>query len=96
MTISLTGFVILLVIAGVCGAIGRAIAGDIRGGIIVSIALGFIGAFLGVWLAGVLHLPELFVIQVEGHPFPIVWSVIGAAVFVALLSIFTRRPRRAW
>ena len=47
MTITLPGLIFLLVIAALCGAVGRAIAGEIRGGLIVSIAVGFVGALLG-------------------------------------------------
>src|ERR1039458_7513851 len=43
MTISLPALVLLIVIAAVCGAIGKAIAGSVRGGLIVSTALGFLG-----------------------------------------------------
>jgi uncharacterized membrane protein YeaQ/YmgE (transglycosylase-associated protein family) len=50
---------ILLLVAGICGAIGQAITGYSHGGCLVSIALGFIGALLGSWLAGKLGLPEL-------------------------------------
>ena len=82
---------VLLLIAGVCGALGQAIGGFSRGGCLVSIALGFIGALLGSWLAGVLHLPELLVIPVGGTSFPVIWSIIGAALFVALLGLITRR-----
>ena len=52
MTISLPALLILLVIAAVCGALGKAIAGDVRGGLLVSIVLGFVGALLGPWVAG--------------------------------------------
>src|SRR5450759_3661754 len=69
MTMSLTGLLILLVIAAVCGAIGKAIAGSVRGGLIVSIALGFVGALLGPWVARLLKLPEPFMITVDRHPF---------------------------
>jgi uncharacterized membrane protein YeaQ/YmgE (transglycosylase-associated protein family) len=44
-------FLVLLVIAGVCGAMGQAIGGYSHGGCLVSIALGFIGAFMGSWIA---------------------------------------------
>lgn len=81
---------VLLLIAGVCGALGQAIGGYSRGGCLVSIALGFIGALLGSWLAGVLHLPELLPIQVGGTNFPVIWSIIGAALFVALIGLITR------
>jgi uncharacterized membrane protein YeaQ/YmgE (transglycosylase-associated protein family) len=88
---SLLSLVILLVVAGICGSIGQAIAGFSRGGCLVSIALGFIGALLGMWIAGRLGLPELFAIDIGGERFPIIWSIIGSAIFVAVISLFTRR-----
>ena len=88
---TLTSLLILLLVAGVCGSIGRAIAGYSHGGCLVSIALGFIGAIIGVWLAGALHLPELFTTNIGGERFPIIWSIIGSALFVALISVLTRR-----
>ena len=91
MTMSLTSILILLVIAAVCGAIGKAIAGSARGGLIVSIVLGFIGALLGPWVAGKLDLSEPFMVNVGGQPFPVLWSIIGAALFVAIVHLFSRR-----
>ena len=83
---------LLLLVAGICGAIGQAITGYSHGGCLVSIALGFIGALLGSWLAGKLGLPELVAIPVGGMHFPIVWSIIGAALFVAVINLISR-PR---
>ncbi len=83
--------IVLLVVAGLCGALGQAITGYSRGGCLVSIALGFVGAVLGVWLARMLHLPELFNVRIGTTDFPIVWSIIGSALFVALLTLLTRR-----
>jgi hypothetical protein len=48
---------------------------------------------LGNWLAGLLKLPELFQITIGDQQFPIIWSIIGASLFVALLSLVTRRRR---
>jgi uncharacterized membrane protein YeaQ/YmgE (transglycosylase-associated protein family) len=87
----LTELIILLLVAGVCGAIGRAISGYSHGGCLVSIALGFIGALIGTWLARALHLPELFPIRIGTTSFPIIWSIVGAALFVAVISLLTRR-----
>jgi uncharacterized membrane protein YeaQ/YmgE (transglycosylase-associated protein family) len=84
-------FLILLAVAGICGALGQAISGFSRGGCLVSIALGFIGALLGSWLARLAGLPELFSIQVGGQSFPIVWSIIGATIFVAIIGLLTSR-----
>jgi len=88
---TLVGFAILLVVAGIVGSIGQAIAGFSRGGCLTAIAVGFIGALLGVWLARTFHLPDLFVFTIEGASFPIVWSIIGAALFVAVIGFFSRR-----
>jgi uncharacterized membrane protein YeaQ/YmgE (transglycosylase-associated protein family) len=88
---SLMHLLALLVVAGVIGAIGQSIAGFSRGGCLVSIAIGFIGAVLGVWLARVLGLPEMFVISIGGTKFPLVWSIIGSALFVAVIGFLTRR-----
>jgi uncharacterized membrane protein YeaQ/YmgE (transglycosylase-associated protein family) len=88
---SLVHFLILLLVAGICGSIGRAIAGYTHGGCLVSIAVGFIGALLGTWIATKLALPEILAISLGGQRFPIVWSIVGAALFVALIGLFTRR-----
>lgn len=85
------GFLLLLLVASVCGSIGRSIAGYSHTGCLGSIALGFIGALLGMWIARALHLPELFSIGVGGERFPVLWSIIGSALFVAALSLFSRR-----
>lgn len=94
-------FVILLVVAGICGALGQAIVGYSRGGCLASIALGFIGALLGAWMARAMKLPEYFELIIGDQPFPIVWSIIGSALFVAVIALLTpRRPfwyrRRTW
>jgi len=91
MIMSLTQLLILLLVSGVCGSIGRAIAGYSHGGCLVSIALGFIGAIIGVWLADALHLPHLFFVRIGDESFPIIWSIIGSALFVAAISFLTRR-----
>ena len=83
----------LLVVASICGSIGQAIAGYSRGGCLVSIALGFIGALFGRWIAGALNLPLLFTLNLGGQSFPVLWSIIGAAVFVAIINLISGGPR---
>jgi uncharacterized membrane protein YeaQ/YmgE (transglycosylase-associated protein family) len=91
MTITLPGLILLIVIAAICGALGRAIAGDVRGGFIVSMVLGFIGTLVGPWIAHQLKLPEPFVVHISGQSFPVLWSIVGAAVFVAIIHLVSRR-----
>lgn len=87
---TLFDLLLLLLVAGICGALGQAIAGYSRGGCLVSIALGFVGALLGMWLARMMGLPELIPVEIGGTRFPIVWSIIGSTLFVAIITLITR------
>lgn len=88
---TLLGFFVLLIIAAVTGSIGQAIAGYSLGGCLVSALVGFVGAWIGMWLSTQLGLPELFVVTIEGEPFPVVWSILGSALFTAILGLLSRR-----
>jgi uncharacterized membrane protein YeaQ/YmgE (transglycosylase-associated protein family) len=92
---TLIDFLVLLLVAGIAGSIGQAIAGYSTGGCLTSIAVGFIGALIGVWLARAMNLPVLFNINVGGTEFPLLWSIIGAALFVAVISFISRSRIRA-
>ena len=91
---SLVGFLILLVVAAITGAIGQSLAGYSIGGCLGSILLGFIGAFLGTWLAGQLGLPDIFTVVIDGEPFPLVWAIIGSAILSLLFGLIGGRRRR--
>jgi uncharacterized membrane protein YeaQ/YmgE (transglycosylase-associated protein family) len=94
MTLTLPGLIILILIAALCGAIGRSIAGGTQGGCLVSIAVGFIGALLGSAIAHYFRLPEPLMLTITpGEHFPILWSIVGAAVFVAIVHLLSGRWR---
>jgi len=86
-------FLILLLVAAICGGIAQAIGGYSRGGCLVSIALGFIGALVGMYLARLFGLDEIFMVQIGDIRFPVVWSIIGASLFVALIALLRGRRR---
>jgi uncharacterized membrane protein YeaQ/YmgE (transglycosylase-associated protein family) len=88
---TLTGLLVLLLIAGIVGGLGQSISGYSFGGCLMSIIVGFIGAYLGVWLAGQLGLPEIFTVNIEGQSFPVVWGIVGSAILSLILGLFTRR-----
>jgi uncharacterized membrane protein YeaQ/YmgE (transglycosylase-associated protein family) len=88
---TLVEFLMLLMIAGLCGSIAQAVAGYSRGGCLLSVALGLVGALLGTWLARQLGLGEILSISIGSQSFPVVWSIIGAALFVAVIGFL--RPR---
>jgi len=93
---SLVELVILLIIAAVVGFIAQALAGYWRGGLLLAVLLGFVGALVGTWLARRLGLPELLTISVGGVSFPIVWAIIGAALLVGLVGLVGRGRGRWW
>jgi uncharacterized membrane protein YeaQ/YmgE (transglycosylase-associated protein family) len=77
------GFLILLIVAALCGSIGAGLAGFTNKGCLTSIILGLIGALIGTWLSRILHIPDFLYLQ----RIPVFWSIAGAAVFVALLNL---------
>ena len=81
--------IILLIIAGIAGAIGQALTGFSRGGCFLSIVVGFIGALIGTWIAHKMNLPEIFIINVGDIAFPVVWAILGAVVFTAILGLLS-------
>ncbi|MBP1692751.1 MAG: hypothetical protein H6Q37_634 [Chloroflexi bacterium] len=90
---TLTGLIILLIIAAIAGMLGQALSGYSRGGCLISIVVGFIGALIGLFLARTLHLPEPLPITIQGETFPLLWSIIGSALFCAVLGFLSRGRR---
>jgi len=86
---TLLDFLLLLLIAAICGAVGQAITGFTRGGCLVATGVGFVGALIGTWIGRSLGLPALFVVNLGGTEFPVVWSILGSAVFVAVVSLLS-------
>jgi uncharacterized membrane protein YeaQ/YmgE (transglycosylase-associated protein family) len=84
---------LFLLVAMICGSIARALGGGTRGGCLVSLAVAFIGALLGGKLAELADLPEPLPLVVGGQSLPVIWSIIGGALFVAVLRLMTGRQR---
>ena len=94
---TITEFLILLIIAAICGSVGQSLAGYDLGGCLVSIVVGFIGAYIGMWMAGKFGLPEIFAVKVGGKTFPIVWSVVGSAILTFIVALIRKGiSGRSW
>jgi len=87
---TLIGFLVLLLVAAICGAIGQSLAGYSLGGCLVSIVVGFIGAYLGTWIAARFDLPKFWEINIEGKPFPVIWAIIGSLVLTLIIALLRR------
>ena len=88
---SVLSFLLMVLIASITGAVGASLAGRSKTGCLSSIALGFVGAIIGTYIAQELHLPRFWTLTFGGHPFPIIWAVIGSSLFVAVLNLFSKR-----
>jgi uncharacterized membrane protein YeaQ/YmgE (transglycosylase-associated protein family) len=86
-------FLFFQFVASITGAIGAKIAGRKNMGCLASIALGFIGALIGIFIADKLDLPLFPLLRIGGHSFPLIWSVVGAALFIALLNLLSPSRR---
>jgi len=83
-------FLLFLLVAAIAGGFGKLLAGYFPGGILVSIIVGYIGAFIGTWLARQFSFPTLLTINVGGTAFPFFWAVIGSAILLVLLGLIRR------
>ena len=87
---TLLGFFVLLIVAALCGAIGISIAGYSSRGCLVNIILGLIGGLIGTWLSKELGIKDFLYIQ----RIPILWSIVGSALFVAGIGFLTGRRKK--
>ena len=76
---------ILLLIAFICGSLGARLAGSSKKGCFAGIALGFIGAMIGGWLSRKLEIRDLLYVR----DIPILWSIVGSALFVAVINLIS-------
>lgn len=91
---SLLDFVIMFIIAAITGSIARSLVGFDRGGCILSAVVGFIGALIGTWLAREFNWPDILSFTIRDITYPVLWSIIGAVIFTAILSLISPKKKR--
>lgn len=92
---TLVGFLVLMLIGAVVGALAQVIVGFSAGGFIASIVVGFLGALLGTWIAREVGLPELFAVTVDGYTVHILWAILGAIVLLLPVALIRGRAYRS-
>jgi len=82
---SFFGFIVLVIVAAVCGSIGSSLAGHSAKGCVANTVVGLIGALIGTWLSRQLGVRDFF------YPagIPLLWSIVGSAIFVVLIGTLT-------
>ncbi len=85
---TLVGLLLLLIVGAICGAVAEMLVGFSPGGFFASAIVGFLGAWIGTWIAREVHLPGVLAVTVEGHSIDVVWAVLGAVVLLLVISLF--------
>ena len=93
MNISIIEILFFLIVAAIFGSLGARLAGQRAGGCLVAIVLGAVGAGVGWFIATRTNLAVITVELFDRH-IPILWSIAGSALFVAVLSALTRKKRK--
>ena len=86
-------FILLLVLAGVLGVAAQRILGA-RYGLLVSVILGFTGAWLGKQLAIWLRLPTIMDVGIGTERFPVIWAIVGAVIVTFAAGFIARSKRK--
>ncbi len=88
-----TEILITLLIGIVCGTLAQLTSGYSKGGWIVNIAIGFLGALAGVVVSRLLDAPVIYDLRIEGVAFPLVYCLIGTVLFLAAISLVIKPGR---
>jgi uncharacterized membrane protein YeaQ/YmgE (transglycosylase-associated protein family) len=87
--ITLPSIVVTIIIAALCGALAQLVVGYTHGGCLTSLLAGVIGALIGNFLASWLRMPNILLV----YGVDIVWTFIGALIFVAALAVIVGGSR---
>jgi uncharacterized membrane protein YeaQ/YmgE (transglycosylase-associated protein family) len=85
---------LIAIVAFVCGTIAQLTSGYSLGGWIVNLGVGFLGALTGVAASRLLNAPIIYNVKYRMIDFPIIYSLIGAALFLAATGFLVKPHRR--
>lgn len=86
---TITEILPLLLVAVVAANLRQIIYNHSLGGYMVSVIVGFIGAFFGIGVARLFGFPELIPFIIRGETFPVMWSIIGSITLLWVLGSLT-------
>ena len=87
---SLLGFLLLLLLGGIIGAVAGMLIGYSPGGFLASIAVGLLGALFGSWIAISLGFPAVLPVSIEGRSVDVVWAIVGSVLLLFVLGLLRR------
>jgi uncharacterized membrane protein YeaQ/YmgE (transglycosylase-associated protein family) len=90
---NLIDLLLIVFVAIVCGAIAQLTSRYSRGGLIVNLLFGFLGAFAGVVASRWLNAPEIYDLKMQTGAFPVMYAIIGSVFFLAAIGLFVKPGR---
>ena len=81
------GIFLLILVGSICGLFVHAAAPQGQASLLGVIIRGFLGALAGAWVAAMLQLPNLLILDFGGVAFPLAWALLGGIIFMMLLRI---------
>ena len=91
---SLTGLLVLLLLAGFCGVVAEGLVGFSPGGCLVAMGVGLIGAFVGSWVANRFGFPQVLVLDLEGGSLDVIWTILGSMIFLIPVGLIRAAFRK--
>ena len=88
---TITEILPLILVAVIAANVRQVIYSYSLGGYLVSVIVGFIGAFFGIGIARLFGFPEMIPFIIRGETFPVMWSIIGSITLLWILSSITSR-----
>ena len=88
---SITNFIVTLIVAGLCGWVASMLMGARRMNVLLLVLLGFVGGWVGVWINDLVPAISLPSVSIAGESFPIFWIIIGSVVVVGIVTFFRQR-----
>ena len=80
----------IAIVGLICGTLGQLTSRYSRGGWIVHLGLGWVGAALGAYFSRVLNAPLVYNIKVQNTEFPVIWSLVGSVFLVAGIGFLVK------
>ena len=83
------GIFLLVLIGTACGWFVHAAAPrpDQGLGLMGVMVRGFVGTLAGLWVAALVGLPDVFVLNFGGLAFPVLWALVGGIIFMMVFRI---------
>jgi uncharacterized membrane protein YeaQ/YmgE (transglycosylase-associated protein family) len=82
--------VLIALVAIICGSLAQLTSSYSRGGWVVNLGVAFAGALVGVIVSRLLNAPAIYDIEYRQIDFPVIYSLVGAALFLGAIGFMVK------